>query len=946
MMRVLIILWLLIGEIGHLYAQAPNLGMPFIHSYPKEVYRSGAQSWEVAQNAKGVIYFANNNGLLYYDGSLWKTYPLPNSTIVRSVAISDLGDVYVGGQNEFGKFSPNEQGVLTFQSLKSLIPEAYREFEDVWDIIVNDQKVFFRANGKVFIIEDNQCTVYDDWNIEFLGQANGKVFAQDLSLGLLYYENGKFNHLKGSAILKNKLISEILPESQYSIVTTQNNGLFVIGKGGIQEWKIDASDFLKQNHITSAAIAENGDLALGTDFAGVLIINSYGKSRFHLDRSNSLINNKVFSVYFDKSQNLWLGVDNGINFIELNSPFTRIYPDGELEGAGFDVKVFQNRVYFSTSNGLYTAEWKRHYDPLTPVDFELVKNTKGQNWGLDIIGNELLLGHNNGAYSIRDRTATLIYGRTGVWNFEVLKGRPDYAIAGTYKSFSIFKKQNENWTHLNDIENWSESCRFLEQDVQGNIWMSHPYKGIYKTRLDESLTNLQVKKYGVESGLPSTIKNHLFKIKDEIIFCGEYGSFLYDYEKDIFEPYARFNEVFGEKNKIRRFFESSNDDLWFITDHIGILKIENRGLDKKIDKKIFPQFKNQLNPGFESVYSFDDKNVFFTNDKGFIHYNPSFNFQVDSIFEVVINKVSLTSKKDSLIFGGYKSNQFQSQSFNADENAFQFSYSATDYIGKEYIQYRYFLEGFERKWSEWSSINIKEYTNLSPGNYRFSVQAKNQYGSLSSISDYSFRILAPWYASSLAYLLYGLLTMGLLGAIIRAYQKKYYGLKEDRDQTIKASEEAIGKLKEEKVKAELEYKQRELASTAMHVVQKNETLGKIKGELLTLKKMNKDSLLSKEIQKMINMLNQDEIIDDGWEQFMFHFNQLHGDFYNRLNAQYPELTPKDLKMCTYLRMNLSTKEMASLLNVTIRGIEASRYRLRKKIRLDKEDNLTEFLMKF
>ncbi|MEL6253618.1 MAG: hypothetical protein AAFR87_16535, partial [Bacteroidota bacterium] len=97
---------------------------------------------------------------------------------------------------------------------------------------------------------------------------------------------------------------------------------------------------------------------------------------------------------------------------------------------------------------------------------------------------------------------------------------------------------------------------------------------------------------------------------------------------------------------------------------------------------------------------------------------------------------------------------------------------------------------------------------------------------------------------------------------------------------------------------------------------------------------------------LIQMLQQDSMLDKGWEQFLLHFNEVNKDFFREIKSSYPDLTPKDLKLCAYMRMNLSTKEMASLLNVTVRGIEASRYRLRKKFDLDSSQNLTEFLMAY
>jgi len=941
------LLLILVGS-GVISAQNSNLGIPFMHAFSKDVYQSGAQNWDIVQGERGIIYFANNNGLLSYDGLNWKTYPLPNETITRSLAIGSDGVIYIGGQNEFGVFTPSKKGVLTFRSLKKLIPKEYRNFEDVWDIVVSGEDVFFRASSRLYWIHDESCTVLSAKDVRYLGMANNRVIIQVWGEGVMYFDKGSLEKVEGSEFLKEEIISAVLSRDTNTILlVTQELGLFLITKEGVQVFETDADDFLKQNNITTVSRSKNGQLALGTDFAGVLVMEPDGKSIYHLDRSKNLLNNKVFSTCFDQHQNLWLGVDNGINYIKTNSPFTIIHPDGLLEGTGFAAKIFKDQIYLATSNGLYTTNWKNHYHPLHPLGFELVENTKGQSWGLDILENQLLLGHNDGAFIINDNKAQSIYTSDGVWNFEVLTNKPNYAIGGTYKNFLLLERgQNGVWKYRNDFTNWYESSRFVEQDQRGNIWMSHPYRGVFKIKLEEDYRAIKVKKYGVENNLPSAIQNHLFKLKGELVFCGEKGIYRYEEETDNFQPYTQFNEIFGTNTKIRRLFEAPSGDVWFIAKNIGILQIEDRGLDKKISLQEFPQFKNQLNAGFESIYPYDDKNVFITHDKGFIHYNPSFSNTSEDSFNVLLNQVRLTAGIDSLLFAGYESDSLLRPYLQHRENALQFQFSATDYTGLKDLKYQYMLEGFESNWSTWSAVNVKEYTNLPPGTYTFKVQAKNRNNNLSSVVTFDFQIKAPWYKTKIAYLIYSLLLLLLISGVIGAYRKKYYGLKQDRDQTIKESAEMIGRLEEEKMKAALEYKQRELASTAMHVVQKNETLEKVKERLQALQKLNKDKNLSEEIRRTINMLQQDELINDGWEQFMLHFNQLHGDFYNRLKSEIPALTPKDLKLCTYLRMNLSTKEIASLLNVTVRGVEASRYRIRKKIQLSKEENLTEFLMNY
>ncbi|NJO02575.1 MAG: hypothetical protein HC880_13605, partial [Bacteroidia bacterium] len=279
-------------------------------------------------------------------------------------------------------------------------------------------------------------------------------------------------------------------------------------------------------------------------------------------------------------------------------------------------------------------------------------------------------------------------------------------------------------------------------------------------------------------------------------------------------------------------------------------------------------------------------------------------------------------------------------------NALHFHFSSAEYAGAEFVRYRYQLEGYESKWSPWTTQQTKEYTNLPPGLYTFRIQAKGPEDEESPVLSYRFRIMPPWYASNLAYVIYSLLGLLMLALFARYLQSRFSKLKQAYQKTEARSQEEIDRLRSEKIEAELKYKQRELVTTTMHLVKKNETLEEIKDRIESISKKSKDEKTAHELYKLIGMLKQEEVLDEGWEQFTFHFNQLHGDFFKQLKEKYPQLTPKDMKLCAYLKMNLTTKEIASLMNITVRGVEASRYRLRKKFDLDAQANLTDFLMGF
>src|SRR5690606_30832265 len=138
-------------------------------------------------------YFANNEGLLSFDGRHWKLYTLPHKTVVRSVKISPDGKIYVGAQDEIGYFFPDKNGSLKFTSLKDLIPEKERLFSDVWNIVIIKNEVFFRTTDKILHLKDGVMKVYLPHKLwEFMGEVNGKLFAQDTGTGLLTFNNGNW----------------------------------------------------------------------------------------------------------------------------------------------------------------------------------------------------------------------------------------------------------------------------------------------------------------------------------------------------------------------------------------------------------------------------------------------------------------------------------------------------------------------------------------------------------------------------------------------------------------------------------------------------------------------------------------------------------------------------------------------------------------------------------
>jgi ligand-binding sensor domain-containing protein/DNA-binding CsgD family transcriptional regulator len=944
----------------YLSAQSSNISTPFIQNYPKEQYGAGTRNWDFVQDEQGIIYIANNEGLLQFNGQNWNLFPLPNKTILRALSLGKKGKIYVGGQDEMGYFAPDEKGSLKFTSLKYLIPEKYRHFEDVWEIEQNEDGIFFRASDRVYHLKESESKVYPfDNTTVFLGQHQGQIMCSERGTGIKVFRNGQFELLENSNILKDTDITSFLSLSADTLLlSTLRNGLFYLTKDELAPWLIKDQNYVKEQQIESTALLADNGIAIGTNTGGILIINRQRQSTQLITKKEGLQNNTVNTIFLDQMKNIWLGLHNGIDYILTNSPFSTFYPNQDLESASFTVKIHNGFIYIGTAEGLYYSDWKTHYDPFTRnQDFALVNNTKGEVRGLQIIDNHLFLAHNDGAFIVEGSTAVKISPKEGTWIFSPLQDDEDYIVSGTYYGLSLYKKENGNWRYLYQLEGLEESCRVITQSASGEIWVSHPYRGVFRIVLDAEKRKLKVDYPGTIPGLPSNLNNYVCRFYDKIIVGAEKGVYAYNEPNNRFELYNELNQRLGPENILRGVFPDEAENVWYVSrDETGFLKFKDEGFDKKVEKLVFPELHKKLVGGFEYIYSFNEENVFFGAEKGVIHFNPQ-KVSSDSLnFNVQINKIYAISTGDSLIFGGNGALENR-PTFQNKMNAFRYHFSGVAFEHWNNIKYSTYLEGLDEKWSSWTDQTVKDYTNLPAGNFVFKVKAQNARGQESNIAEFPFTIRPPWYATYVAYLIYSLFIIGIILSLIliprRKFKKETALLKSENDRIIKVHEEqlvATGKeimqLKNEKLEAEVEHKNQELASATMHLVQKNGLLNNLNKELKSIRQKTDNQEIRKKLNSLVRILEHDTNLDEDWEQFAFRFDQVHGDFFKRLKSRYPKLTTKDHRLCAYLRLNLSSKEIAPLMNISVRGVEISRYRLRKKLDLDTNINLTEFLMNF
>lgn len=936
------------------------IGLPDIINYSKQYYKAGAQNRQVRQDKKGILYFANSEGVLSFDGINWKTYPIPNKSIVRSLEFGPDNKLYVGGQDEFGYFSPAANGQLEYHSMKELLPPRERSFTDVWEIYFYRDWVFFQTSNKIYQISGNHCSVYNSTHWRFITLCNNKLIAQDFDKGLLSFQNGVWSpFLKSSELPADYFATSLTSIGEDSaILTTVKNGAFLLRGDDITRFSSPFLDNIAGMHISASAMVNEDHIALTTNLDGCYIIDKKGNLVQKFSRKEGLQNNNILDVFLDKEKNLWLGLDNGIDFIAYNNAIKHIYPDYLNEGSGYAASIFNNELYIGTSNGLYKTQLYEEKDlSYVKGNFEEVGNTKGQVWNLSEVNGKLLMGHHDGAFMIENNTAKAIDNSSGFWTFQPYSNVLPSAVmfAGTYQGINFYDYNNGSFSNKHVVAHF-ESARFVCID-NGKIWVAHPYKGIYRVQFNGA--KAETKYYTPKEGVLSPNGNYIFKIKNRIILTTENGIYEYNEPKDEFVPSAFYDDLFQGKN-VRYLKEDGSGNVWFVFDKIlGVVDMSG----SKPQVIYFPELANKFVSGFEHIYPVNKNNVFIGGERGFYHINFEQYKKIKYPLQVQITSVRAMNQRDSLIFGGYTGevNEDSSRVKNKKNtvshswNSFHFEFASPVYAQQSNIEYSYCLEGFEDKWSEFSKKTEKEYTNLPAGDYLFKVKARNNLGNESAAGSYSFSVLPPWYQTKWAYTIYifffiaaNYLLYRFLKRKFRAQQKKH---EEEQNRLLymhqlelEKTDKEIVKLKNEKLEAEIQHKNTELASVAMHLVQKGELLGKIKDQMVRLKKNTENEKDSDDFKKIIRVISEEDKIDKQWEKFAMHFDNVHSDFLSALKNRYSSLSANELKLSAYLRMNLSTKEIAQLMNISVRGVEISRYRLRKKLQIPTEINLFDFLL--
>ncbi|HEX2394327.1 MAG TPA: hypothetical protein VHI78_03220 [Bacteroidales bacterium] len=880
------------------------------------------QNWEISQDpVSGYMYFANSTGLVQYNGLSAVTYDLPGKHSIRSVYADDDGSIYTGSYEEFGVWKDNGKGELIYHSLSDGI--EIPKNDEIWNILELNDTLFFQSFTTIYACFGGKVTTIASPSIMlFMFRAGNSFIVQALGKGLFFFNGRNFAFIPGSEIFSAREILSIMKVSEDSYwICTARDGLYKFSNNNFSHLNNLLSDYLKIYSCNAGVSLNDSVVVFGTILNGLVFANPKGEILKTFNYANGLNNNTVLSLYKDKESNIWAGLDEGVACISSNSPYTLFTDRRGTLGTIYTVMRKGDLIYFGTNHGLFVADVADINGEYSFLNLGLVPQTQGQVWKLYEFGDDLFCGHNDGTFIVKGRSIEKISEITGGWAFTVYR---DILLQGTYTGIAGFKKVSSGkWHPGRRIEGFNQPTRYIETDYLGYVWAVHPQKGIYRLELNENadsvISRMHFPNIEGKSG-----RITLSVINNQVVFMNTINIYSFDPENRRFFQLKSLESGLKEYIRSTQIIHYEKNSYWFILGNkIALFDISRSSEAKKLMELM--QEYTELPELEQQIVALDNQYLLIPTRQAFTLFNVASADTQMHIKPPEIVRLAFFGKSGNRVIKPGTGRISVSNNLNnlTVYVAHPFAYGK----GEKEITYR--ISEIDSTWRFAQGDNFS-CLNLKYGTYTAEIRSSAGTG----INQFTFIIKRPWFLSIVAWLCY-FTTLVLLFIAGR----RIFKIELNRQRKMIEFE-----VKKKRLESELDYKSYELMLTMRYLIRKTEILKELQIQIDSLKD-EASKYPVKYVREMERIINEGlNSQTEEWKSVMNNLKLSQEGFFRRLKEKFPGLTPNDLRLCSYLRMNFTTKEIAHLLNISGRAVEIGRYRLRSKMKLDHSTNLTEFLI--
>jgi signal transduction histidine kinase len=734
----------------------PEQGRPnYVQSFSARDYDAHDQNWDLTQDPRGVMYVANREGVLEYDGRSWRKISVPGQ-ITRSVVTDQRGDIYVGGFGEIGFLAPDSTGTVSYRSLVPHLPEEARDFADVWTTLTTEEGVYFQSFSRIIRWNGTETQV---WRAETRFHkafvVNGRYYARQDGVGLMTVDGEGLHLVAGGDRFAEERIDAMLPLGEDALVVTRNEGLMVLRDGRYVPFRTEADAYLQGERVYHATALSDSTYAFTTISGTVVLMDRAGRVLRVLSEDVGLDSDDlVLYAYYDRQGGLWLALDTGLLRVDVPTPLTTFGQGLGLAGTVYSVRRFETGLYAATSQGLFR---------LRPADaggglldrharFVPVGGLRQQVWSVLGVRGRILAAANDGVHEVDgDQSSLVLPGQS----FALMQSNenPDLVYVGSKSGLALLRFRNGEWEAAGHVEGLEAvEVRYLTEAHDGSLWMGGAFDGILRVWIDGERL-VRTEQYGVEEGLPASPVS-VNRESGQLVAQAPTGVFRLDAagERRQFVPDSALSALVGlsaERGERNYLINTSQEGrIWVVKGgRVHVYTETEEGYEEAT-----PPILHLEGVGYQFLYVEDDGTAWIDGADGLLRYNPSVEKDYATSYPTLVRRV--TTGRDSLLFGGAMSVGFEPPELAYGRNNLRFTFSAPTFNAPEKTEYQYWLEGFDEGWSKWTPETTKEYTNLPERTYRFQVRARNAQGEVSRVGIYAFEVLPPWYRTWWAYSLY------------------------------------------------------------------------------------------------------------------------------------------------------------------------------------------------
>lgn len=703
------------------FSSAQNVsekGLPFITNYQAKEYQAHPQNWAITQDNDGIMYIGNSICLLEYDGVKWRNINLGTNKVIRSLINDKNGRIYFGSYGDFGYLAPDSLGQRQEQSLMKFIPEAYRNFNDVWTIAETHDGIYFQTRERLFRLKQKSTAPNEDWEVKVWESPNkfmyafyldGTYFVHQQGVGLLKMVNDSLVLIPGSEFIGKERMQVMLPYKSTDVANKNANGkqylvglfytgLYIFDGKSFTHLATEADPILKSTTLYKGTQLNEGTYALSTTGKGLIIIDAKGKTLQRINRDVGLQDESVYGVFTDRSGSLWLALDNGISRVETSSPATQFTIQSGITTGVLSAIRFDGTMYLGTSNGL--MRFNRNNSK-----FEAIKDIQTNQIFHIIADGDKLLVPSDGLYFIKDNKTNLIRASIGgdlqIQSVYILKKTPGILLAGIAGGLAIFSKNqniegsktSDEWHFIGKVNKVREDIWSVVERSDGSVWLGAANNGVFKLSnfVDKNgvidIEKINVERFGTEQGL-SKGAIHVFSVPGKELFVSSTTMFRFDEQNKKFIPDSSFGHIgFGSDPSEYNMCVDHKGRIWINFGKETSLAIPQPDGKYKIEKTQFLPFADKVT---YSIFPEENGIIWFATNEGLIRYDENHKKDYVENFRTVLRKViagqnALNAVPDSV-------NQKQA-SLSFKNNTLRFEYAAPWFEKENKTQYQTWLEG-------------------------------------------------------------------------------------------------------------------------------------------------------------------------------------------------------------------------------------------------------------